>query len=71
MMLSAVRHWWMKFRRNTAVCRLNNAGITQDQLAMRMKEEDWDNVITTNLNCGPFIPCSIARHDEGKTWPHH
>jgi 3-oxoacyl-[acyl-carrier protein] reductase len=29
---------------------VNNAGITQDQLAMRMKDEDWDNVIATNLS---------------------
>ncbi|PWK36764.1 3-oxoacyl-ACP reductase FabG [Cupriavidus plantarum] len=28
---------------------VNNAGITQDQLAMRMKDEDWSNVIDTNL----------------------
>ncbi|KWB51440.1 3-oxoacyl-ACP reductase [Burkholderia ubonensis] len=28
---------------------VNNAGITQDQLAMRMKDEDWDAVIDTNL----------------------
>jgi len=28
---------------------VNNAGITRDQLVMRMKEEDWDSVIDTNL----------------------
>ncbi|WP_042299863.1 3-oxoacyl-ACP reductase FabG [Paraburkholderia kururiensis] len=28
---------------------VNNAGITQDQLAMRMKDEEWDAVIDTNL----------------------
>jgi 3-oxoacyl-[acyl-carrier protein] reductase len=28
---------------------VNNAGITRDQLLMRMKEEDWDEVIDTNL----------------------
>ncbi len=28
---------------------VNNAGITRDQLVMRMKEEDWDAVIDTNL----------------------
>ncbi|HTJ92064.1 MAG TPA: 3-oxoacyl-ACP reductase FabG [Pararobbsia sp.] len=28
---------------------VNNAGITQDQLAMRMKDEDWDAVMDTNL----------------------
>lgn len=29
---------------------VNNAGITRDGLAMRMKEEDWDAVIATNLS---------------------
>ncbi len=29
---------------------VNNAGITRDQLAMRMKDDDWDAVIDTNLS---------------------
>ena len=29
---------------------VNNAGITKDQLFMRMKDEEWDDVIETNLN---------------------
>jgi 3-oxoacyl-(acyl-carrier-protein) reductase len=28
---------------------VNNAGITRDQLMMRMKDEDWDAIINTNL----------------------
>jgi 3-oxoacyl-[acyl-carrier protein] reductase len=28
---------------------VNNAGITRDQLVMRMKREDWDAVLQTNL----------------------
>ncbi len=28
---------------------VNNAGITRDNLIMRMKEDDWDSVINTNL----------------------
>jgi 3-oxoacyl-[acyl-carrier protein] reductase len=28
---------------------VNNAGITNDNLAMRMKDEDWDAVLDTNL----------------------
>ncbi|MBG9982155.1 3-oxoacyl-[acyl-carrier-protein] reductase [Aerococcaceae bacterium DSM 111020] len=37
---------------------VNNAGITRDGLAMRMKEEDFDAVIETNLK-GPF---NLIRH---------
>ena len=29
---------------------INNAGITKDQLFLRMKDKDWDEVIETNLN---------------------
>lgn len=28
---------------------VNNAGITRDQLLMRMKDDDWDSVMSTNL----------------------
>jgi len=28
---------------------VNNAGITRDQLMLRMKRDDWDDVIATNL----------------------
>jgi len=37
---------------------VNNAGITRDGLVMRMKEEDFDQVIATNLK-GCF---NMARH---------
>lgn len=37
---------------------VNNAGITRDTLIMRMSEEDWDSVLTTNLK-GAFL-CSKA-----------
>jgi 3-oxoacyl-[acyl-carrier protein] reductase len=29
---------------------VNNAGITRDQLLVRMKDQDWDAVLTINLN---------------------
>jgi 3-oxoacyl-[acyl-carrier protein] reductase len=29
---------------------INNAGITRDQLLLRMKDQDWEAVLTTNLN---------------------
>jgi 3-oxoacyl-[acyl-carrier protein] reductase len=37
---------------------VNNAGITRDSLLLRMKDEDWDAVLTVNLK-GAFI-CSRA-----------
>jgi 3-oxoacyl-[acyl-carrier protein] reductase len=33
---------------------VNNAGITRDMLALRMKRKDWDDVLTTNLT-GAFL----------------
>ena len=37
---------------------VNNAGITRDQLLLRMKREDWDAVVATNLT-GTFL-CTQA-----------
>jgi len=33
-----------------ALILVNNAGITRDNIALRMKEEEWDDVINTNLS---------------------
>lgn len=38
---------------------VNNAGITRDNLLLRMKEEDWDEVLATNLK-GTFIACRLV-----------
>jgi len=37
---------------------VNNAGITRDQLLLRMKRDDWDQVIATNLTAA--FGCSQA-----------
>ncbi|HOW49490.1 MAG TPA: 3-oxoacyl-ACP reductase FabG [Rubrivivax sp.] len=38
---------------------VNNAGITRDQLAMRLKDDDWDAVLDTNLKA-VFRLCRAA-----------
>ncbi|HEX7511119.1 MAG TPA: 3-oxoacyl-[acyl-carrier-protein] reductase [Chitinivibrionales bacterium] len=38
---------------------VNNAGITRDNLLIRMKEEDWDLVLTINLKSA-FLCCKEA-----------
>jgi 3-oxoacyl-[acyl-carrier protein] reductase len=38
---------------------VNNAGITRDNLLMRMKQEEWDDVIATNLT-GMFSVCKAC-----------
>jgi len=38
---------------------VNNAGITRDTLLMRMTEDDWDAVLTTNLK-GVFLCAKAA-----------
>jgi 3-oxoacyl-[acyl-carrier protein] reductase len=40
---------------------VNNAGITQDQLAMRMKDEEWDAVIATNLTAVARLSRAVLR----------
>lgn len=34
---------------------VNNAGVTKDNLLMRMKEEEWDTVINTNLKVYSYV----------------
>jgi 3-oxoacyl-[acyl-carrier protein] reductase len=38
---------------------VNNAGITRDNLLMRMKADEWDDVIATNLS-GVFRLCKVC-----------
>jgi len=40
---------------------VNNAGITQDNLAMRMKDDEWDSVIATNLNSVGRLSRAVLR----------
>jgi 3-oxoacyl-[acyl-carrier protein] reductase len=40
---------------------VNNAGITKDQLFMKMKDEDWENVVETNLNGAFYITRQLIR----------
>ncbi|MFZ5943780.1 MAG: 3-oxoacyl-[acyl-carrier-protein] reductase [Bacillota bacterium] len=49
---------------------INNAGITRDGLLMRMKEEDWDQVIDTNLkgvyHCTKAVIRGMMKQKKGK-----
>ena len=40
---------------------VNNAGITRDTLAMRMKDEDWDAVVDTNLKAVFRVSRAVLR----------
>ncbi|MEO6409953.1 MAG: 3-oxoacyl-ACP reductase FabG [Burkholderiaceae bacterium] len=40
---------------------VNNAGITRDGLSMRMKDEDWDAVIDTNLKAVFRVSRAVLR----------
>jgi 3-oxoacyl-[acyl-carrier protein] reductase len=41
---------------------VNNAGITRDNLILRMKEDDWDAVIDTNLKGAWNLSRAALRH---------
>ncbi|GGI30713.1 3-oxoacyl-[acyl-carrier-protein] reductase [Staphylococcus chromogenes] len=49
---------------------VNNAGITRDNLLMRMKEQEWDDVIDTNLkgvfNCIQKVTPQMLRQKGGR-----
>ncbi|MFZ7112567.1 MAG: 3-oxoacyl-[acyl-carrier-protein] reductase [Desulfatiglandales bacterium] len=49
---------------------INNAGIVRDTLLMRMREEDWDDVLRVNLksvfNCTRMVIRSMTRQRWGR-----
>lgn len=49
---------------------INNAGITRDNLLLRMKEEDWDAVLNVNLkgafNCAKAVSRIMIKQRSGK-----
>jgi len=47
---------------------VNNAGITRDNLFMRMKDEEWDQVIQVNLSAAFRLSRSVLRGMMKKRW---
>jgi len=47
---------------------VNNAGITRDNLMMRMKDDEWDGVINTNLNSVYRMVKSVLRGMTKARW---
>lgn len=47
---------------------VNNAGITRDGLMARMKEEDWDAVLATNLKGAFLCAKAVSREMMKKKW---
>ncbi|AFX98875.1 3-oxoacyl-(acyl-carrier-protein) reductase [Candidatus Endolissoclinum faulkneri L2] len=47
---------------------INNAGITRDQMLIRMKDEDWDQVIAINLTSGFRLSRNLIRSMIRKRW---
>src|SRR5258706_6639924 len=47
---------------------VNNAGITKDNLFMRMKDEEWDQVIAVNLTAAFKLSRSALRNMMKKRW---
>jgi 3-oxoacyl-[acyl-carrier protein] reductase len=47
---------------------VNNAGITRDQLLMRMKEDEWDAVIDTNLRSVYRLSKAVLRGMMKQRW---
>ncbi|MDE1174681.1 MAG: 3-oxoacyl-[acyl-carrier-protein] reductase [Parvibaculaceae bacterium] len=47
---------------------VNNAGITRDNLFMRMKNEEWDDVIAVNLTAGFRLSRAVLRGMMKRRW---
>lgn len=47
---------------------VNNAGLTRDTLAMRLKPEDWDQVVSVNMTAGFRIAQACLRGMMKRRW---
>ena len=47
---------------------INNAGITKDNLLMRMSDEEWDDVIATNLSSAFYLTRNLIRAMMSQRW---
>lgn len=47
---------------------VNNAGLTRDQLAMRMKDEDWQQVLDINLTASFRLSRAVLRGMMKRRW---
>jgi len=47
---------------------INNAGVTRDNLALRMKAEDWDTVLRLNLTVGFKLAQGVLRGMMKRRW---
>ena len=51
---------------------MNNAGITRDNLLMRMKDEEWFDIMQTNLTSVYHLSKShVTFNDEKTFWSYH
>jgi 3-oxoacyl-[acyl-carrier protein] reductase len=58
-----VEHLFKEITRALGIVRIlvNNAGITRDNLLLRLSEDDWDNVLDTNLKSAYLCSKAAAR----------
>jgi 3-oxoacyl-[acyl-carrier protein] reductase len=54
--LAAVQQQWGEI-----IILVNNAGITRDNLLMRMKDEEWDDIMSTNLKSVYRLSKAVTR----------
>ena len=47
---------------------INNAGLTRDNLALRLKDEDWDGVLSVNLTAAFKLSRTVLRGMMKRRW---
>jgi replicative DNA helicase len=52
----------------TDICKVNTAGVTRDNLFMRMKDEEWDTVIRVNLEASFRLMRSAVKGMMRRRW---
>lgn len=58
---NALSNWNQQHENDVISVLINNAGITKDTLMVWMEEEDWSNIINTNLNSFYYVTSQLLQ----------
>ena len=66
--ISDIENLFTQIKPNSIDILINNAGITKDNLFLRMKEQDWDEVLNINLKANYNLCKMVIKEMVKKRW---
>ncbi len=66
--ISEIENLFDQIKPNSVDILINNAGITKDNLFLRMKDQDWDEVLNINLKANYILCKMVIKEMVKKRW---